>query len=155
MVVRSMIAGHEAKMVGGWWKVLLILIYTTILVSSLVRNCQASNGTSCSLPIITKVNFSNFVSIRNGTNRTLPCEIRSDTSLKGEPIWRRDNTRSLPDGHSVNSSSCSLLTNEICEWSNLTLIYVAQSYDGNYSLTAENDCGNATVYVHVNVIGKL
>ena len=91
----------------------------------------------------------------NGTNRTLSFEIHSDTPLKTDPIWRRDYPPNLPAGHSVNSSSCSLSTNKTCVWSNLTLIDVARGhYEGNYTLTAENDCGNASVYVNINIIGE-
>ena len=124
-----------------------------------MRNCQASNGTSSCAPSIKPLNFDKFVSILNGTNRTLSYEIRSNTPLKGDPIWRWDYSPRLPDGHSVNNSSCSLstnkLANKICVMSNLTLIHVVQGhYEGNYSLTAENDCGNTSVYVHVNIMGE-
>ena len=55
----------------------------------------------------------------------------------------------------MNSSSCSLSTNKICVLSNLTLIHVAQwHYEGTYILTAENDCGIASVHVNVGVVGK-
>ena len=118
-------------------------------------DCQASNGrSSCSKPNITRLNFVHFVSIHNGSNRTLSCEIRSDTPLKEAPIWRRVSS-SLPDGHSVVNSSCSFSTNTICVMSNLTLIHVVRGhYEGNYTLTAENDCGKASVYVEVNIMGK-
>ena len=141
--------------IGG---VYLIFMMFLILVGSLVlRNCQASNGTnSCSRPNITRLNFECFVSIQNGANRTLSCEIRSDTPLKEEPVWRGEYHSSLPPRSSVNSSSCSLSTTKDCVLSNLTLIDVVQGhYEGNYSVTAENDCGKATVYVKINIIGKL
>ena len=136
----------------------LINVAVNILVDNLVRNCQASNGTSsCSRPNITRLNFDHFVSIPNGTiyNHTLSCEIRSDTPLKEEPIWGRDYPPSLPAGHSVDNSSCSFSTDRTCILSNLTLTHVARDhYEGNYTLTAENDCGNATVHVMINIISK-
>ena len=50
---------------------------------------------------------------------------------------------------------CSFSTNKTCIVSNLTLIHVVRGhYEGNYTLTAENDCGKASVYVEVNVIGE-
>ena len=55
----------------------------------------------------------------------------------------------------MGNSSCSFSTDSTCILSNLTLIHVVQGhYEGNYTLTAENDCGNATVYVMINIIGK-
>ena len=127
-----------------------------ILVGSLVlRNCQVSNGTSsCNRPNITRLNFKNFVSIVDGASRTLSCEIRSDTPLQ-EPVWGREYS-SLPKGHSVVNSLCSFSTSKTCILSNLTLIHVERGhYEGNYTLTAENDCGKATVYVEININGKL
>ena len=104
---------------------------------------------------ITRLNFKYFVSILNGTNRTLSCEIHSDTPLKQDPIWHRDFPSYLPSEHTVNNSLCSLSRNETCVLSNLTLIHVARNhYEGNYSLTAENDCGSTSVYVYINIIGK-
>ena len=101
------------------------------------------------------LNFKYFVSIVNGTNRTLSCEIHSDTSLKTDPIWRRDYPPYLPAEYSVNNSSYSLSSNKTYVWSNLTLIDVARGYyEGNYTLTAENDCSNTSVYVNVNIIGE-
>ena len=51
--------------------------------------------------------------------------------------------------------SCSTSSNTKCVVSNLTLMNVIRGeYDGNYSLAAENDCGTATVYVYVNIMGK-
>ena len=149
---------HDSRsppnMVEGWWNI-IVLVIKFILLGSLVKNCQASNGTSsCNDPFITRLNFKYFVSILNGTNRTLSCEIRSDTSLKGEPLWHR-NSLPLSADYSVNSSSCSLSTNKICVLSNLTLMHVVRGhYEGNYTLTAENDCGNASVYVDFDIIGK-
>ena len=121
-----------------------------------VKNSQASDGTtSCTQPKITPLNFHLFVSIENGTNRTLSCEIHSDTPLKLDPVWRRHDPSYLPAKYSINSSSCSLTTNKTCVLSNLTLIDVVRGhYEGNYSVMAENDCGNETVYVYVNVMGK-
>ena len=91
----------------------------------------------------------------NGANRTLSCKILSDTPLKEEPVWRWEYHSSLPAGHSVDNSLCSSSQNKTCILSNLTLIEVVQGhYEGNYTLTAENDCGNAIVYVIINIIGK-
>ena len=145
-------SGSQRKMVGGWNVSLLIQV---ILVGSLVlRNCHETS--LCSKPIITRLNFRYFVSVLNGTNRTLSCEIHSDTPLKGDPIWRREYHPALPPGHCIDISACSLSTRKTCILSNLTLIHVVQGYyEGNYTLTAENDCGNTTVYVNVNIIGKL
>ena len=104
---------------------------------------------------ITRLNFDHFVSIPNGTNSTLSCEIRSDTELKEEPVWHRDYPSSLPAGHSVDNFSCSFSTDRTCILSNLTLTHVVRDhYEGNYTLTAENNCGNATVYVKINIISK-
>ena len=125
-------------------------------MGSLVRNCQGSNGTtSCTKPNITRLNFGNFNSVLNNTNRTLSCEIRSDTPLKGEPVWCRDLiTPCLPPEHSLENASCSV-SNETCVRTNLTLIHVIQGrYDGNYTLTAENDCGKASVYGYINIMGE-
>ena len=147
--------------ISNWrikWSESHINVAVNTLVDSLVRNCQASNETiSCSRPNITRLNFEYFVSIPNGTNRTLSCEIHSDTLLKEEPFWRRDRSPSLPAGHSVDNSSCSFSTDKTCVWSNLTLIHVVQGryrYEENYTLTAENDCGNTTIYVKINIICK-
>ena len=132
-----------------------------LLVVSLVRARDGSeDGTSCNGPSITKVNFQYYIEILNGTNRTLSCEIRSDTPLKEELIWRKGSSRLPTDiKYSVENSSCSNSSNQTCIVSNLTLINAVRykdssPYVGNYTLTAENDCGIATVYVYVDIYGK-
>ena len=129
-----------------------------LLVGSLVKNCQAKDGTACNSPSITKVNFQDYIEIVNGTNHTLSCEIRSDTPLKEEPIWREDSSRlSTNLNYSVENASCSNSTSQTCIVSNLTLINAVRfkdksPYAGNYTLTAENDCGISTVYVRIDII---
>ena len=128
------------------------------VVGGLVKNCQAKDvsGAPCAVPSFIKKNFHNSIGVLNATNRTLSCEIHSDTPLKGELSWRYENSR-FPARikHSEVNGSCSASSNTTCKVSNLTLINVIQGeYDGNYSLTAENDCGIATVYVIVNIMGK-
>ena len=133
------------------------VILCCFLVVSLVR---AGDETSCNVPSITKVNFENCIEILNGTNRTLFCEIRSDNPLKEEPTWRKDSSRLSTDiKYSVENASCSNSTSQTCTVSNLTLINAVRykdssPYAGNYSLTAENDCGIATVYVYVDIYSK-
>ena len=71
-------------------------------------------------------------------------------------MWRYEDSR-FPAyiKRSVVNTSCSPSPNKTCIAINLTLIDVIQGeYDGNYSLTAVNDCGIATVYVIVNIVGK-
>ena len=126
-----------------------------ILVVSLIKNCQARDETTCNVPTIKRKNFEYSIEILNGTNRTLSCEIHSDTPLKKEPIWRRSFPTHLPPDHNVKNASCPASTNKTCVISNLTLINVVQEvYDGNYTLTAENGCGNVTVWVNVNIDGE-
>ena len=138
---------------------------TVILVSDLagnnrVGNCQATNETTsettlCSVPNITKLNFYYFVTIQSGNNRTFSCEIQSSTPLKGVPVWRREYPQSLPKGYIVENDSCSSSADVTCIVSNFTLTNVVQHQsDGNYTLTAENDCGSAAVYVDVVIWGK-
>ena len=106
------------------------------------------------------MNFQNSIDILNGTNRTLSCEIRSDTPLKGGPIWRKDFSELPADlEYIVENASCSDSTSKTCIVSNLTLINAVRfinkdQYTGNYSLTAENNCDNTTVYVGVNILSK-
>ena len=112
------------------------------------------------------MNFESAIEILNGTNRTLSCEIHSDTPLKGGPIWRKDFSELPADlEYIVENASCSDSTSKTCIISNLTLINVVRferiykdrdkdQYTGSYSLTAENDCGNTTVYVKVNIFSK-
>ena len=134
-----------------------LVILCCFLVVSLVR---AGDETSCNVPSITKVNFQYYIEILNGTNRTLSCEIRSDTPLEEEPTWRKDSSRLPTDiKYSVENSSCSNSTSQTCIVSNLTLINAVRFKDkslyvGNYTLTAENDCGISTVYVHVDIYSK-
>jgi len=110
------------------------------------------------VPSIKRLNFYDSIEILNGTSRTLSCEIHSDTALHQDlPFsgWKRDYPPYLPTNYSLGNASCSVTPSKICIDSNLTLINVIQGeYDGNYSLTTVNDCGNSTVYVYVNIIGK-
>ena len=110
------------------------------------------------MPSIKRLNFYNSIEILNGSTRTLSCEIHSDTKLhKDLPFsgWKRDYPPHLPIEYSLGNASCSVSPNTTCIVSNLTLINVIRGeYDGKYSLTAENDCGTATVYVFVNIMGK-
>ena len=117
---------------------------------------SAQDGTtSCSIPSIKPLNFKYLVKIQSQANRTLSCEIHSDTPLKKEPVWRRDFPTYLPKNHNVENASCSYSANETCIRSSLTLITVVRDeYDGNYTVTAENDCGNATVRAFINVMGE-
>ena len=138
-----------------------LYLYVAVVVGVLVRNCHARDGTtSCNVPNIIRTNFKNSIEILIGANRTLSCEIHSDTPLKREPIWRKkisEKFSELPTNlnYSVENVSCSISTNKTCIISNLTLLNVVRGeYDGNYSLTAENDCGNATVYVYINIMRK-
>ena len=111
--------------------------------------------TSCNVPSITRVNFQNFIEILTGTNRTISCEIRSETPLNKDPIWNRDYPPYLPTENNVESAPCSNSTSKTCIVSNLTLINVVQGkYNGSYKITAENDCGNTTVSVFINIVGK-
>ena len=142
--------------------IVFIWLFLVGVLMILVRNCQARDGT-CDLPSITRVNFQNYIEILNGTNRTLSCEIHSDTALK-EPIWRKDSSRlSTDSNYIVENASCSNSTNHTCIVSNLTLINAVRfeykdldkvHYVGNYSLTAENDCGTSVVYVYVDIYSK-
>ena len=103
------------------------------------------------------MNFFNSIAVLSTNNHTLSCEIHSNTPLKEAPIWRYENSSRFPAyiKHSVESTSCSTSPNTTCKVSNLTLINVIRGeYDGNYSLTVENDCGAATVYVYVNIMGE-
>ena len=109
------------------------------------------------IPSLIKKNFHNSIEVINTANRTLSCEIHSDTPIKGTPSWRYENSSHFPTRikHSVETGSCSTSPSTTCTVSNLTLINVIRGeYDGNYSLTAENDCGTAIVYVYVNIMGE-
>jgi len=101
-------------------------------------------------PVITPINFHEYVIVLVGNNRTFSCVIQSDTPLKeGYPKWTREYGWQLPD-HVISNTECPTLSNTTC--SNLTLINVSQSDgSGYYTITAENECGrdNFTVYVEV------
>jgi len=65
-----------------------------VLYIVLMKNFQARDGSGapCSVPSLTPKNFYKSIVILNATNRTLFSEINSDTSLKGTPSWRYENT---------------------------------------------------------------
>ena len=85
-----------------------------------------------------------FVSVPYNSTVTLTCEVQSPTTPNVS--WKRDTDMILP--------STSLVRNNNIYTSNLTLEQVTLDYIGKYTCTAENEGGERSDMMNVNVYGK-